>query len=217
MQRNLAVNKGVTLLKRLFDIIISFIGLLLLCPFLITISIIIKATSPGTVFYRGVRVGKKGKLFRIYKFRTMVMDAEKIGPASTASDDPRITKIGHFLRRYKLDELPQLINVFLGAMSFVGPRPEVQKWVDKYTEEEKIILDLRPGITDYASLRFPNENEILKMHKDEFPDADDAYGVYIRPEKIRLQMEYARHHNVFIDLKIIFNTIKAVLSKTKWN
>ena len=143
------------------------------------------------------------------------MNAENLGPSSTTGDDPRITKNGGFLRKFKLDELPQLLNVFLGQMSFVGPRPEVKKWVDKYTEEEKIILNLRPGITDYSSLRFPNEDEILDAHKDEYPDADGAYEVYIRPEKLSLQMEYARHNNIWIDLKIIFQTIKAVLKKTK--
>ena len=179
------------------------------------VSVIIKVTSSGSIFYRGLRVGKNGKPFRIFKFRTMVMEAEKIGPASTSCDDPRITKIGHFMRKYKLDELPQLINVFKGEMSFVGPRPEVQKWVDEYTNEEKVILKLRPGITDFASLRFPNEDVILDAHKDEYPDADDAYGKCIRPEKIRLQLEYAKHHNIWIDIKIIFSTVKAVISKTQ--
>ena len=179
------------------------------------VSVIIKVTSSGSIFYRGLRVGKNGKPFRIFKFRTMVMEAEKIGPALTSRDDPRITKIGHFMRKHKLDELPQLINVFKGEMSFVGPRPEVKKFTDMYTEEEKIILTLRPGITDWASLKFPNEDEILDAHSAEYPNADEAYAVYIRPEKINLQLQYANHHNIWIDLQIIFKTIWTVLSKMR--
>ncbi len=200
-------------IKRLFDIILSSIGLIILFPTFILLAVLIKIDTRGPVFYRGERVGLYGKLFRIFKFRTMVADAEKVGPSSTAGDDPRITRIGRFLRKYKLDELPQLINVFLGQMSFVGPRPEVQKFVDLYNEEEKKILTMRPGITDWASLKFPNEDEILNAHKSEYPDADDAYNVYIRPEKLRLQLEYVRHNNLWIDIKIIFKTIFSVLKK----
>ena len=201
------------MIKRLFDLIVSGINLIVFSPLLLILAIMIKWDSKGTVFYRGLRVGLHGKPFRIYKFRTMVMDAEKIGPASTSGDDPRLTRIGTVLRKYKLDELPQLINVFKGEMSFVGPRPEVKKFTDRYNEKEKVILTLLPGITDWASLKFPNEDEILKAHSAEYPDADEAYAVYIRPEKIRLQLVYANHHNIWIDLKIIFKTIRAVLSK----
>ena len=137
------------------------------------------------------------------KFRTMVVDAEKIGASSTAEDDPRITRVGAVLRRYKLDELPQLINVFRGDMSFVGPRPQVQWAVDLYTEEERDLLSVRPGITDYASLRFSNEGEILKGSAD----PDEAYFELIAPEKIRLGLEYVRTRSFWVDLKLIFLTI----------
>lgn len=203
------------MIKRLFDFVVSSISLFILWPVLLVLAIKIKQDSKGTVFYHGLRVGLHGKPFRIFKFRTMVMDAEKIGPSSTAGDDSRLTGIGRVLRRYKLDELPQLINVFKGEMSFVGPRPEVKKFTDMYTEEEKIILTLRPGITDWASLKFPNEDEILDAHSAEYPNADEAYAVYIRPEKINLQLQYANHHNIWIDLQIIFKTIWTVLSKMR--
>jgi len=200
---------------RLFDLVVSIVGLIILSPILVFIAISIISGSKGEVFYRGVRIGKNGIPFRIFKFRTMVMDAESIGPASTSGDDPRITKIGKTMRRYKLDELPQLINVFFGEMSFVGPRPEVKKFVDQYTAEEQIILTVRPGITDWASLHFPNEDEILDSHKDEYPDADEAYMIYIRPEKLRLQMKYVKNNNVFIDIIIILKTISTIVSKVK--
>lgn len=200
-------------MKRLFDILLSAFGLIIFSPLLFYLAARIKSNDGGPVYYRGIRVGRFGKTFRIFKFRSMVVNAEKIGPSSTAGDDPRITKIGRFMRKYKLDELPQLINVFVGDMSFVGPRPEVQKFVDMYSEEEKIILTVRPGITDWSSLKFPNEDEILNAHKDEYPDADDAYTVYIRPEKIRLQMEYVRRHNLIVDIQIILKTIFSVIKK----
>ena len=142
----------------------------------------------GPIFYRGERVGRDGKLFRIYKFRTMVVDAEKLGGPSTADDDPRITKIGRHLRKYKLDELPQLMNVFKGEMSFVGPRPEVQHYVDMFTEEEKAILNVRPGITDWASLWNPDEGALLKGSKD--PERE--YMEKIRPQKLKLQLRYVK-------------------------
>ena len=138
--------------KRFFDIVATTIGLILLCPLLFLIAWRIKAEDGGPVFYRGVRVGLHGKPFRIFKFRTMVMDADKIGGFSTSDDDPRITQAGRFLRKYKLDELPQLINVLKGEMSLVGPRPEVKKFTDMYTDDEKVILTVRPGITDWASM-----------------------------------------------------------------
>ena len=200
-------------MKRLFDLTFSIIGLILLFPLLLYIAVRIKSNDGGSVFYRGIRVGRNGRLFRIYKFRTMIADAEKIGPSSTTGDDPRITCIGKLLRKYKLDELPQLINVLKGEMSFVGPRPEVLKFVNLYTEEEKVILTVRPGITDWASLKFPNEDEILNTHIDKYPDADEAYRVYIRPEKLRLQLEYVKHNNLWIDIQIIFKTILSVLGK----
>lgn len=184
-----------------------------LLPLFILISLLIVINDPGPVFYRGERVGRLGKPFRIYKFRTMVVEAEKIGPSSTSQDDPRLLKIGKFLRKYKLDELPQLFNVWLGEMSFVGPRPEVKKFVDKYSAEEKKILTLCPGITDWASLRFPNEDEILKAYENKYRDADEAYEMIIRPEKLRLQLEYLHNYSFKNDIKIIFKTIIAILTK----
>lgn len=150
------------LAKRAFDILGASFGLLILSPILIPVSIWIRATSPGPILYAAPRVGKDGYMFRMYKFRTMVANADKIGGSSTPDDDPRITRAGRFLRRYKLDELPQLINVLNGTMSLVGPRPQVKWAVDLYTPDQRRILTVSPGMTDYASLRFPNEGEILK-------------------------------------------------------
>ncbi|MEW6409354.1 MAG: sugar transferase [Nitrospirota bacterium] len=175
---------------------------------MIGISILIKKEDKGPVFYRGVRVGRYGKSFMIFKFRTMVINAEKIGGSSTADDDPRITRIGKFLRRYKLDELPQLINVLKGEMSLVGPRPQVPWAVELYSEEEKLLLSIRPGITDYASIKFKNESEILKGSTE--PDKD--YLEKIAPEKLRLGLEYVKKKSLWVDLKIIFATIKALFA-----
>lgn len=194
------------MVKHIFDIIFSLIGLLVFSPLFFVFGLAIKTTSPGPVFFRGERIGKNGKTFRIYKFRTMVMNADKLGGPTTSDDDPRVTKIGKFLRKYKLDELPQFINVLKGEMSFVGPRPEVEEVVKLYTEEEKKLLSVRPGITDWASLKFPNEGEIVKGA----PDPHQAYLEKIWPEKKRLGLEYVRHHSLLIDLKIIFLTVKRV-------
>ena len=192
-------------MKRLFDICLSSIGLLLFSPLLAVVALGIKATSSGPVFYRGVRVGLNGKLFRTYKFRSMVIDAERLGDSSTHEKDARITGIGALMRRFKLDELPQLVNVFRGDMSFVGPRPEVKKFVDTYTPEEKIILTVRPGITDWSSIKFHNEGEIIAASG--IADADEAYAKLIRPEKLRLQMKYVRERTLWIDIKIIVDTV----------
>jgi lipopolysaccharide/colanic/teichoic acid biosynthesis glycosyltransferase len=194
------------MLKRLVDIILAFAGLLMLLPLFVFIALLIKLDSKGPVFYRGIRIGRYGRPFRIYKFRTMVVNAEKIGGPSTADDDPRITQIGKFIRKYKLDELPQLINVLKGEMSFVGPRPEVQHYVNMFTEEEKAILSVRPGITDWASLWNPDEGAILAGS----PDPEKTYMEKIRPEKIRLQLKYVKERSFWIDLKIIFLTLKAI-------
>jgi lipopolysaccharide/colanic/teichoic acid biosynthesis glycosyltransferase len=194
-------------LKRAFDIILSVVGLLALCPLFFWIGWQIKREDGGPVFYRGVRMGLHGKPFRIYKFRTMVVDAEKMGPSSTAEGDPRITRVGRWIRRNKLDELPQLFNVFLGDMSFVGPRPQVQWAVDLYTPEEKAILGVRPGITDYASLRFANEAEILKGSED----PDKVYLEKIHPEKMQLSLEYIINRSFWLDLKLIFLTVANIL------
>ena len=198
------------MIKRLFDLFCSSIGLILFSPVFLTLAIAIKLDSPGPIFYRGVRIGRYGKPFRIYKFRSMVQDAEKIGAASTSATDMRVTRTGHIIRKFKLDEFSQLINVLIGDMSLVGPRPEVQKFVDMYTEEEKAILTLRPGITDWSSIRFHNEGEIIEASG--IADADEAYAKIIRPTKLRLQLKYLREHNLWIDIKIIICTILTLIS-----
>ncbi|MFH1657159.1 MAG: sugar transferase [bacterium] len=192
--------------KRLFDIISSFLGLIVLLPLLIIIGLIIKIDSKGPVFYRGVRVGKNEKLFKIFKFRTMVPNAEKLGGPSTAENDPRATRVGKLLRKYKFDELPQLINVLKGEMSIVGPRPQVEKYVALYSQDEKIILTIKPGMTDYASIKLINLDEILGNK-----DVDKRYKEVIEPEKNKLRVEYAKHNSIFIDFKIIIKTFLALL------
>ena len=178
-------------------------------PILLTIAILIKKEDGGPVFYRGIRVGRFGKPFRIFKFRTMVVNAERLGGPSTADDDPRVTKMGKFIRKFKLDELPQLINVLKGEMSVVGPRPEVQMYVDMFTEEEKAILSVRPGITDWASIWNPDEGAILAGS----PDPEKTYMEKIRPEKIRLQLKYVEEKSLWVDLKIILETLVTVFKR----
>jgi lipopolysaccharide/colanic/teichoic acid biosynthesis glycosyltransferase len=194
------------MVKRLFDIVVSLVGLAALLPAMTLIALLVKLGSKGPVLYRGVRVGKNGTPFHILKYRTMVVAAENLGASSTAGDDPRITRTGAFLRKWKLDELPQLWNVFIGEMSFVGPRPQVQWAVDLYTMEERDLLTVRPGITDYASLVFRNEAEILRGSVD--PDRD--YLIKIAPAKVRLGLAYVRKHNLGIDLTIILATLGAL-------
>ncbi|HXO04851.1 MAG TPA: sugar transferase [Candidatus Sulfotelmatobacter sp.] len=195
------------ILKRLFDLTASVLGLTLLLPVFALIAIAVKLDSTGPVFYRGLRAGQFGKPFRIFKYRTMVMNAHKLGGPSSSADDPRITRMGRFLRRYKLDELPQLLNVLKGEMSLVGPRPEVVEEVLLYNAEEKGLLAVRPGITDWASILFRNEGEILRGSSD--PHA--AYREKIRPEKIRLGLEYVRRRSFTTDFKIILKTLKAIV------
>ncbi len=197
------------MLKRLFDIFFAGLGLIILSPFFLIIAVWIKLDSKGPVFYRGLRAGLHGKPFRIFKFRSMVVDAEHIGSSSTSKNDSRVTRVGEFIRKYKFDEFSQLINVFLGDMSLVGPRPEVQKFVDQYTEEEKIILTVRPGITDFASIKFHNEGEIIAASG--IDDADEAYSRLIRPEKLRLQIKYVKEQNFMVDFKLIIQTIKKTI------
>jgi lipopolysaccharide/colanic/teichoic acid biosynthesis glycosyltransferase len=194
-------------LKRLFDLLASLIALALLSPLMAVLAMRIKGHDGGPVLYAGRRVGKDGRPFGMYKFRTMVLDADKIGGSSTPDDDPRITPIGKFLRRFKLDELPQLFNVLKGEMSLVGPRPQVQWAVDLYSPEQREVLTVPPGITDYASVRFPNEGEILKGSAD--PDRD--YMEKIHPEKMRLSLEYVRQRSLMTDLKVILQTFLAIL------
>jgi len=197
-------------MKRAFDIFFSLLGLIIASPLFLILAIAIPMESHGPLFYRGVRVGLWGKPFRIFKFRSMVADAERKGAASTHEQDSRVTRCGRLVRRFKLDEIAQLLNVIKGDMSLVGPRPEVQKFVDLYTEDEKIILSVRPGITDWSSIRFHNEGEIIAASG--IADADEAYAKLIRPEKLRLQMKYVREHTLLIDIKILICTIITVFS-----
>jgi lipopolysaccharide/colanic/teichoic acid biosynthesis glycosyltransferase len=190
------------ILKRAFDLVAASLALLMLSPLLAILALRIKRFDGGPVLYAGRRVGRNGRAFGMYKFRSMVLNADRIGGSSTPDDDPRITPVGKFLRRYKLDELPQLINVVKGEMSLVGPRPQVQWAVDLYTPEQRAVLTVPPGITDYASLRFPNEGEILKGSAD--PDRD--YMEKIHPEKMRLSLEYVRTRSFAIDLKVLAAT-----------
>ncbi|MFZ3199733.1 MAG: sugar transferase [Candidatus Acidiferrales bacterium] len=194
-------------MKRLMDFGISVLGLALLSPILLATAILIKLDSRGPVFYRGVRVGRHGNPFRIFKFRTMVVNADKIGGSSTPEDDPRLTRIGSSLRKYKLDELPQLFNVLAGEMSLVGPRPQVSWAVERYSVEEKELLKVRPGITDYASLRFRNEGEILRGSAD--PDKD--YLEKVQPEKMRLSLDYVRNRSFWLDCRILMETVATML------
>ena len=195
------------MLKRLFDLLLSSVGLILLSPVILVLALLIKLHDRGPVFYRGERVGRGGTIFRIYKFRSMVVNAEKTGVSSTTKEDPRVTPVGRFLRKTTLDELPQLINVLKGEMSIVGPRPEVKKFTDLYDDKEKVLLELRPGITDYASLWDINEAEVLAGSSD--PDKD--YLEKIRPEKIRLQLKYWRERSLSTDIKIILLTLRKML------
>jgi lipopolysaccharide/colanic/teichoic acid biosynthesis glycosyltransferase len=188
--------------KRILDLSFSLLGLLFLWPILLVIALVIKLEDGGPVFFRQERVGYRGRAFRIWKFRTMVPNAEKLGRQITIERDPRITAMGHWLRRLKLDELPQLFNVLTGEMSFVGPRPEVKKYVALYTAEQRSVLDLVPGITDMASIRYRNESEILARALD----PDDAYVGEIMPEKIRINLAYAAGASVWRDLGVIVKT-----------
>jgi len=195
------------MLKRIFDIIVSFAALVVLLPLFAVIAILIKLDSPGPVFFRGIRIGRHGKPFRIYKFRTMVANAENLGGPSTKADDPRLTKMGKFIRRYNLDELPQFINVLKGEMSIVGPRPEVPQYVKLFTEEEKAILSVRPGITDWACIQNPDEGAVLAGTED----PEKVYLEKIWPEKHRLALEYVKNHSLRIDFKIMLMTLKVHL------
>ena len=198
-------------MKRLLDLFFSGLGLIVLSPLFAAIAIWVKRDSSGPIFYRGIRVGRFGTEFRMLKFRSMVENAAAIGGTSTPEDDPRITRSGQFLRKYKLDELPQLINVFRGEMSLVGPRPQVPWAVQLYTAEEKQVLDVRPGVTDYASLRFRDEGEILKGSLD--PDKD--YMDKIHPEKMRLSLEYVKNQSILLDCKILVQTLAAIFVGTR--
>lgn len=196
-------------MKRFFDIVASGIGLVLLSPIFVFVALWIKSDSKGPVFYRQVRVGKNNKDFRIYKFRSMRVGSDKGSLVTIGGRDPRVTKSGYYIRKYKLDELPQLINVFIGDMSLVGPRPEVRHYVNYWTPEQLHVLDVRPGITDPASIKFRNENEM--MEKADNPE--DYYINVIMQEKIRLYLEYVDNASFWYDLKLIFKTFEVIIKE----
>lgn len=192
---------------RFFDFILSLVGLVVLAPIFIVLAIWIKTDSKGPVFYKQVRVGQNGIDFGLFKFRSMVVDADKKGLITVGGRDPRITHSGYFIRKYKLDELPQLINVLVGDMSLVGPRPEVRKYVDLYTDEQQKVLSVKPGITDYASIEYMDENEILGKSSD----PEKTYIEEIMPEKIKYNMKYIQNKNVSEYFKIIFLTLLKIV------
>ncbi len=197
------------MLKRAFDFTFSIVGLCVLIPFLIVIAVMVKLDSAGPVFYLQQRVGMGAVLFSLFKFRTMHMEADKLTALTVGKRDPRITKIGYYLRKYKLDELPQLINVMIGDMSLVGPRPELKKFVDLYTEEQREVITVRPGITDLASIEYRNENELLEGKTDPI----DFYISEIMPHKLELNRHYIQNQSLILDLKIIFTTITSIFKK----
>lgn len=194
-------------IKRLFDILMSLIGIIILSPFYIIISIMIKLDSKGPVFFKQIRVGRGEKNFKILKFRTMVTDAEQRGAQITVGRDSRITRVGHFLRKSKLDEIPQLFNVLKGDMSLVGPRPEVPKYTKYYNNQQRRIFEIRPGITDYASIKYRDENEILAQSEN----PEETYIEEIMVDKLKLNLQYLSERSLFTDIKIIFMTILKIL------
>ena len=196
-------------MKRLFDIIASGLGLVVLSPLFLILAIWIKLDSKGPVFYRQVRVGYKNKDFRIFKFRSMRVGADKGSLVTIGGRDPRVTKSGYWIRKFKLDELPQLINVFIGDMSLVGPRPEVRHYVDYWKPEQMHVLDVRPGITDPASIKFRNENELMEKAED----PEKYYIEVIMQEKIKLYLEYVEKHSFLYDLGLIFKTFWVIVSE----
>ena len=193
-------------IKRLFDFAIASILLIVLSPIFLVVAILIKVDSPGPVFYTGQRTGINGVMFRMFKFRSMVLDADRLGGPSTAFNDVRLTTIGGFLRKHKIDELPQLINIFKGEMSLVGPRPQVKFYTDKYSLEEKKILSMKPGITDLASLYFSDMDSILGSH-----DVDTFYNQNIEPIKNQLRLRYVRDITFSLDIKILIETVLYIL------
>nr|MBK9650426.1 sugar transferase [Bacteroidota bacterium] len=192
--------------KRLFDILFAFFALLILLPFFVAIAVKIKLNSAGPIFYLQKRVGKNNKDFSIFKFRTMKQNADKAGLLTVGMNDSRITTVGIVLRKYKLDELPQLLNVLIGDMSIVGPRPEVRKYVNMYNAEQLKVLTVKPGITDYASILYSHENELLAKAAD----PEKEYIENIMPHKLQLNGEYIRTHNFLVDLKIIAKTVAKI-------
>ena len=196
-------------MKRIFDIMVSGLGLIVLSPLFLFLAIWIKLDSKGPVFYKQVRVGYKNKDFRINKFRSMRVGADKGSLVTIGGHDPRVTRSGYFIRKFKLDELPQLINVFVGDMSLVGPRPEVRHYVDYWTPEQMHVLDVRPGITDPASIKFRNENELMEKAED----PEKYYIEVIMQEKIKLYLEYVQKRSFWYDLGLIFKTFWVIVKE----
>ncbi len=196
-------------MKRIFDIFASGVGLILLSPLFLILAIWIKMDSTGPVFYRQVRVGKGNKDFKIFKFRSMRVGSDKGSLVTIGGHDSRITRSGYIIRKYKFDELPQLINVFIGDMSLVGPRPEVRHYVNYWTPEQMHVLDVRPGITDPASIKFRNENELMEKAED----PEDYYINVIMQEKIKLYLEYVKNASFWYDIKLIFETFKVIVTE----
>lgn len=194
------------MIKRLFDIFFSAMGLLTLFPFFLLIALLIKIDSRGSVFYKQERIGRNGKPFMMIKFRTMKTDSDSKGLLTIGSKDPRVTKVGYYLRKFKIDELPQLINVFQGDMSFVGPRPEVKKYVDLYNIEQMEVLSVRPGITDYASIEYRDESTLLA----ESANPEEFYISTVMPAKLNINLAYINNRSIFKDITIILKTILTI-------
>ena len=194
-------------MKRVFDVLFSFIGIIILLPVYIIISLLIIIDSKGGILYKQERTGKGDEIFKVFKFRTMRSDSFSKGALTVGSRDPRITNVGYYLRKYKLDELPQLFNVLFGDMSFVGPRPEVKKYTDLYNQAQKKVLTVRPGITDYASIKFRNENDLLSVSDN----PEQLYIDKIMPEKLDINLKYINDNSLFKDIKIIFDTFYVII------
>ncbi len=195
------------IVKRLFDIIFSAIGILLLSPLCLVIALLILLNDGFPIFFKQERIGLNFKPFKLFKFRSMYKDAAEKGLLTVGNRDQRITKIGYFIRKYKIDELPQLINVLIGNMSLVGPRPEVKKYTDLYNEEQQKILSVKPGITDYASIAYSNENELLARSND----PENTYIIEVMPHKLALNLKYIQEQSLLIDIKIILRTFKKII------
>jgi len=195
--------------KRIFDLLFSVISLIILSPLFFFISILVKLDSQGPIFFKQIRIGHKGKKFHVYKFRTMIKEAEKTGERLTSNNDTRITKIGRLLRKYKIDEFPQLINVFKGEMSFVGPRPELPEYVEVFRNDYDYILKVKPGITDFASIKFRDESKLIKNGEN----AEYIYINKILPQKIKLYKKYVKNNSLKLDIYLIILTIFYIIKK----
>ncbi len=197
------------MVKRAFDILASAVGLILLSPLFLVVALWIKCDSHGPVFYSQTRVGRGNVDFRLFKFRSMFVDSDKKGLLTVGGHDSRVTKSGYFIRKYKLDELPQLINVFIGDMSFVGPRPEVRRYVNIYTKEQLHVLDVRPGITDRASVKYRNENDLLAKASN----PEEYYVNVIMQDKLAINLDYVANHTLLSDISLIFSTFGAIIRR----